>query len=150
MISGPSAEFAGPVMRCLDAQLVIFSGLKADKLDDLEAMIDRGKITRVFAAGALSGALRKAHIRLGQHDTVAPDLAAPVRDGSKVIVRYGRLIDLTLDGRRRQVWVTALSVAPTDAAALRDGWHRRLDVPVVSVAHWQVVAMTACQATAEP
>lgn len=54
------AEFTGPVMRCLDSQLVIFSGLKADKLDDLEAMIHRGKITRVFAAGALSGALRKA------------------------------------------------------------------------------------------
>jgi hypothetical protein len=35
------------------------------------------------------------------------------------------------------------SVAPADAAALRDGWHRRLDVPVVSVAHWQVVAITA-------
>lgn len=55
-----SAEFTGPVMRCLDAQLVIFSGLKPDKLDDLEAMIHRGKVTRVFAAGALAGALRKA------------------------------------------------------------------------------------------
>ncbi len=55
-----SAEFQGPMIRCLDSQLVIFSGLKADKLDDLEAMIHRGKITRVFAAGALSGALRKA------------------------------------------------------------------------------------------
>ena len=55
-----SAEFTGPMMRCLDSQLVVFSGLKADKLDDLEAMIHRGKITRVFAAGALSGALRKA------------------------------------------------------------------------------------------
>jgi phosphoglycerate kinase len=53
------AEFTGPVMRCLDAQLVIFSGLKADKLDDLEAMIRRGKVTRVFAAGALSSSLRK-------------------------------------------------------------------------------------------
>ena len=46
-------------MRCLDSQLVVFSGLKADKLDDLEAMINRGKITRVIAAGALSSALRK-------------------------------------------------------------------------------------------
>lgn len=55
-----AGEFTGPVMRCLDSQLVIFSGLKADKLDDLEAMIHRGKITRVFAAGALSNALRKA------------------------------------------------------------------------------------------
>ncbi len=63
-----AAEFTGPVMRCLDAQLVIFSGLKADKLDDLEAMIDRGKITRVFAAGALSGALRKAVAQLDGKD----------------------------------------------------------------------------------
>ena len=59
-----AAEFTGPMMRCLDAQLVVFSGLKIDKLDDLEAMIDRGKITRVFAAGALSGALRKAAAEL--------------------------------------------------------------------------------------
>jgi phosphoglycerate kinase len=55
-----SAELTGPVMRCLDAQLVIFSGLKADKLDDLESMIRRGKIIRVFSAGSLSMALRKA------------------------------------------------------------------------------------------
>ncbi|MCC7475586.1 MAG: phosphoglycerate kinase [Pirellulales bacterium] len=55
-----AAEFGGPVLRCLDSQLVVFSGLKADKLDDMEAMIRRGKITRVIAAGALSGALRKA------------------------------------------------------------------------------------------
>jgi phosphoglycerate kinase len=55
-----SAEFTGPVMRCLDSQLVIFSGLKIDKLDDLEAMINRGKIFRVFSAGSLSMALRKA------------------------------------------------------------------------------------------
>ena len=55
-----SAEFTGPMMRCLDAQLVVFSGLKIDKLDDLEAMINRGKITRVFAAGSLAMALRKA------------------------------------------------------------------------------------------
>jgi phosphoglycerate kinase len=55
-----SAEFSGPVLRCLDSQLVIFSGLKIDKLDDLEAMINRGKIIRVFSAGSLSMALRKA------------------------------------------------------------------------------------------
>lgn len=59
-----SAEFTQPLMRCLDAQLVVFSGLKADKLDDMEAMINRGKITRVIAAGALTGALRKAAAQL--------------------------------------------------------------------------------------
>jgi len=53
-------EFAGPMMQCLGAQLVIFSGLKIDKLDDLEAMVNRGKIRRVLAAGSLAMALRKA------------------------------------------------------------------------------------------
>jgi phosphoglycerate kinase len=53
-------EFSGPMMRCLEAQLVIFSGLKIDKLDDLSAMVSRGKIRRVFAAGSLAMALKKA------------------------------------------------------------------------------------------
>jgi phosphoglycerate kinase len=45
---------------CLNAQLVIFSGLKADKLDDMEAMINRGKIRLVISAGSLSASLNKA------------------------------------------------------------------------------------------
>jgi phosphoglycerate kinase len=55
-----SAEFTGPVLRCLDSQLVVFSGIKIDKLDDLEAMIGRGKVTRVISGGSLSMALCKA------------------------------------------------------------------------------------------
>jgi phosphoglycerate kinase len=55
-----AGEFDGPMQRCLKAQLVIFSGLKNDKLDDLEAMIDRGTIRLVLAAGSLAMALKKA------------------------------------------------------------------------------------------
>ncbi|HEY4234143.1 MAG TPA: phosphoglycerate kinase [Lacipirellulaceae bacterium] len=57
-------EFVGPMMQCLEAQLVIFSGLKIDKLDDLEAMVNRGRIRQVFAAGSLAMALRKAAAEL--------------------------------------------------------------------------------------
>ncbi|HET6816532.1 MAG TPA: ubiquitin-like domain-containing protein [Mycobacteriales bacterium] len=64
---------------------------------------------RTFA-GDVAGVLRKAHIELGPHDAVAPDLRAPVHNGSKVIVRHGRLIALNIDGQVRRVWVTALSV----------------------------------------
>lgn len=53
-------EFSGPLTACLDAALVVFSGLKIDKLDDLEAMIDRGKIRWVITAGSLAMALLKA------------------------------------------------------------------------------------------
>jgi phosphoglycerate kinase len=59
-----SQEFTMPVMRCLNSQLVIFSGLKIDKLDDLEAMIGRGKITRVISAGSLAMALLRASAEL--------------------------------------------------------------------------------------
>jgi phosphoglycerate kinase len=63
-----SAEFTGPVLRCLDAQLVIFSGIKIDKLDDLEAMIGRGKLTRIVSGGSLSMALCKATAGLDGKD----------------------------------------------------------------------------------
>lgn len=53
-------QFSGPMMECLKTQLVVFSGLKIDKLDDLEAMMSRGKIKMVLAAGSLAMVLRKA------------------------------------------------------------------------------------------
>ena len=57
-------EFEGPIMRCLAAQLVVFSGLKTDKLDDLEAVIGRGSVEMVFVAGSLALALKKAEALL--------------------------------------------------------------------------------------
>jgi resuscitation-promoting factor RpfB len=64
---------------------------------------------RTFASN-VAGVLRKAHLVIGPHDTVAPDLSAPVQDGSRVVVRHGRPVTVTVDGKQRQVWVTALSV----------------------------------------
>ena len=57
-------QFDGPLKDCLGAQMVIFSGLKIDKLDDLQAMIDRGTIRKVIAAGSLAMALKKADAEL--------------------------------------------------------------------------------------
>ncbi len=57
-------QFDVPLRDCLAAQMVVFSGLKADKLDDLEAMINRGKIRLVVTAGSLAMALKKAAAEL--------------------------------------------------------------------------------------
>ena len=57
-------QFDGHLKECLAARMVIFSGLKIDKLDDLQAMIDRGKIRKVIAAGSLAAALKKAAVEL--------------------------------------------------------------------------------------
>ena len=59
-----AGEFEGPLMDCLNAQLIVSSGLKIDKLDDLEAMISRGKIRLVFTAGSLAVGLKKAAAEL--------------------------------------------------------------------------------------
>ena len=57
-------EFEGPLSRCLASELVVFSGLKVDKLDDLEAMIQRGKVKMVIVAGSLAMALARAAAEL--------------------------------------------------------------------------------------
>jgi phosphoglycerate kinase len=57
-------QFDGHLKQCLGAQMVIFSGLKIDKLDDLQAMIDRGTIRTVIAAGSLAAGLKKADAEL--------------------------------------------------------------------------------------
>lgn len=55
-----AGEFDGPMRQCLKAALAVFSGIKIDKLDDMEAMIARGTIKQVFASGSLAMAIRKA------------------------------------------------------------------------------------------
>jgi uncharacterized protein YabE (DUF348 family) len=61
-------------------------------------------------AGSVRGVLNDAHVAVGQHDILAPGADAPVRDGTEIVVRHGRLLRLTVDGQTRMVWVTATSV----------------------------------------
>jgi phosphoglycerate kinase len=59
-----AGEFERPMMECLKAELVVFSGIKIDKLNDLEAMIARGTVRTIFSAGSLAMALKKAAAQL--------------------------------------------------------------------------------------
>lgn len=63
-----AAEFDGPMLVCRRASMVIFSGLKIDKLDDLEAVVNRGAVKMVFVAGSLAMALKKAQAQLSGGD----------------------------------------------------------------------------------
>ncbi len=70
-----------------------------------------GKTKTVHTFGdTVSAVLESEGLELSQHDKVSPSLASNVKDGSKVSVRYGRPLDLTVDGEQRTVWVTARSV----------------------------------------
>ncbi|MEV0412710.1 ubiquitin-like domain-containing protein [Streptomyces sp. NPDC050448] len=44
---------------------------------------------------------------VGPHDLVAPARGEALDDGDEIVVRYGRPLQLTLDGQSRQVWTTA-------------------------------------------
>ncbi|MZD09958.1 DUF348 domain-containing protein [Streptomyces sp. SID5785] len=50
-------------------------------------------------------------VEVGDHDLVAPAPGTELHDGDEVAVRYGRPVRLTVDGRRREVWTTAHTVA---------------------------------------
>lgn len=47
------------------AELVVFSGVKIEKLDDLQMILNRGQVRMVIAAGSLAMALKKAAAELG-------------------------------------------------------------------------------------
>ena len=45
------------------------------------------------------------------HDQVAPDLDEQVEDGTKISVRFGRPLELSVDGKTQTHWVTSTDVA---------------------------------------
>lgn len=63
-----ASEMDGPMLQCRRSQLVIFSGLKVDKLDDLEAIVGRGQVRMVIAAGSLAMSLKKASAQVDGGD----------------------------------------------------------------------------------
>jgi uncharacterized protein YabE (DUF348 family) len=62
------------------------------------------------SAGDVEGVLKAAHIAVGAHDLVAPDLTSEVGDGDAVVVRRGHLLHLMVNGKASDVWVNADSV----------------------------------------
>src|SRR5262249_15493788 len=101
-----AGEFDGPMQRCLQAQLVVFSGLKIDKLDDLEAMIARGTIHWVITAGSLAMALKKAAAELDRKQLrlgVAEDSAHADKPYFIPRERIEQAKRMIADGRRKGI-----------------------------------------------
>ncbi|HEY2763044.1 MAG TPA: transglycosylase family protein [Pseudonocardiaceae bacterium] len=61
-------------------------------------------------ASSVSGALEAAGLRARGKDTLAPTADSQVDDGSRIVLKRGRLLDLNIDGAQRKVWTTALTV----------------------------------------
>jgi len=70
-----------------------------------------GKTSSVHVfGGTVADVLAKHDIKIGSHDVVAPAPTAGISDGQKIVVRYGRLLTVTVDGQTKQYWTTATTV----------------------------------------
>jgi len=54
--------------------------------------------------------LAKQDVPVGEHDIVQPAADAPLNDGDTVVIRYGRKLTVTMDGKTSDYWTTATSV----------------------------------------
>ncbi len=71
-----------------------------------------GSARQVHTFAATVGEMLAAQgIRPGPHDLVSPSTASPLRDGERVVVRFGRPLRLLVDGQQRLVWTTAATLA---------------------------------------
>ena len=78
-------------------------------------LIVDGKTSKVDAeAGDVRGVLAEAGYKIDSHDIVAPSPDTTIDDGTKIVLKQGRLLHLNVDGKARSVWTTA----PTVEAAL--------------------------------
>jgi len=62
-------------------------------------------------AKTVGSALSKAGYPVGAHDVVAPAATAKLHNGGEVVLKRGRLLHLTVDGKQRDIWVTTPTVA---------------------------------------
>lgn len=72
--------------------------------------VDGQKSTVHSFGGTVADVLDKQGIELGEHDVVTPSAQTPVDDGQTIVVRYGRKLTLTVDGKEREYWTTASTV----------------------------------------
>ena len=83
---------------------------------DVTLSVD-GATTQVSSrAATVAEVLQTQGVKVGQHDVVAPEPSAPVADGTRIAVRYGRPVTVKVDGRQRTHWTTATRVGQALAA----------------------------------
>ncbi|MFF1509198.1 ubiquitin-like domain-containing protein [Streptomyces sp. NPDC058326] len=110
--SGP----AGEGLRRLVPQALVVAflagGTSAFVADDKAVRLSVDGVPRTLHTFAddVHELLADEGLTVGDHDIVAPAPAEALTSGDEIVVRYGRPVALTLDGRRRQVWTTARTV----------------------------------------
>jgi uncharacterized protein YabE (DUF348 family) len=103
------------VRRLLPQALVVAflaGGTTAFVADDKAIVLSVDGETRTLHTFAddVSELLADEGVEAGTHDIVAPPPGTALASGDEVAVRHGRPMSLNLDGQRRRLWTTALTV----------------------------------------
>ncbi|MFJ4873721.1 ubiquitin-like domain-containing protein [Streptomyces sp. NPDC088745] len=111
----PGAEKPDTLRKLVPQALVVAflaGGTSAFVANDkaIELSVDGAPRTLHTFADDVTELLEQEGVHIGEHDLVAPGPGQALASGDEVVVRYGRPVVLTLDGRRRQVWTTAQTV----------------------------------------
>ncbi|TWT32184.1 Bifunctional PGK/TIM [Posidoniimonas corsicana] len=118
-----AGEFNGPMQKCLKTDLAVFSGIKIDKLDDMEAMIARGTIKQIFASGSLAMAIRKA---IGELDGKPVSLGAaedPANSSEPWYIppaRVAQAKEIVADGREKGITFTVPCDSVVEDGSVKD------------------------------
>jgi len=71
-----------------------------------------GKTSTVHLFGStVADVLNHQGIKLDKHDIVAPAVTTALGDNQRVVVRYGRLLTVTVDGKTQEFWTTSTTVS---------------------------------------
>ena len=71
-----------------------------------------GKVTKVHTFGDTVGeVLAACGLKPSSHDDVVPSVSTPVEDGTRIAVRVGRPLALSVDGVKQTLWTTATTVS---------------------------------------
>jgi uncharacterized protein YabE (DUF348 family) len=87
------------------------AGIGYGTLDKTVTLSVDGRTQQVHTfGGTVADVLRDEGISLSSHDAVAPGVGSSIADGQRVAVRYGRPLDVAVDGKPSRYWVTATDV----------------------------------------
>ena len=70
----------------------------------------KAKEVRTFG-NDVGDVLASQGIKPSSHDIIVPSVDSPVRDGSRIAVRLGKPLSVSVDGEKEKHWTTATSVA---------------------------------------
>ena len=98
------------VVAALFATLLVGGGLVVARHKTITLDVDGETIALSTLRSEVGSVLDTAGYPIGEHDVVAPSARAKLSDGDTVVLRRAREIVLTVDGERRTVWSTALTV----------------------------------------